>query len=212
MTTCCITKDQLNNFFPINDWKTEEDGKKWLRKWLPNESDEAEYDGKPKYLIDSSTGRSYLNESRNFVRFKCFGLALATPFVHAVAAVCNIAYRALILISFYPFWKDTKQSLGSRMTDAGKELLRGALTPIAYVGLELAAIYGILNPYDGRKIYSTLERETYQGHFTFAKCFKSKTAEERAELLANKEAPTSLAVRRKKRFITELKYLHLSSK
>ncbi|MBS4171388.1 hypothetical protein NEOC95_002136 [Neochlamydia sp. AcF95] len=45
------------------------------------------------------------------------------------------------------------------------------MTPVALVGLELAAIYGIFTPYNGRKLYASIERAQY-GKFTLAPCFQ----------------------------------------
>jgi len=62
-------------------------------------------------------------------------------------------------------------SFNASLKEAGKDLLRIFTTPIAYVGLELAAIYGRFRPYDGRKLYATIERAQY-GHFILAPCFQ----------------------------------------
>jgi hypothetical protein len=172
MTTYIATIDQFKDYCPINSWQLDDSGKTWL--W-----EDMGIPGEPKYLIDKTTRRYYFNVSKDIIRCTCFILAIATPIIHAVTEVANVAYRAIRLLSLYHFWKDTKQSQRGRMTDAGYDLLRLVSAPIAYVGLELAAIYGIFNPYDGRKLYSTLERQTYEGQFALAKCFKSKTSEER---------------------------------
>jgi hypothetical protein len=66
---------------------------------------------------------------------------------------------------------DRQYSFQERLKDAGKDLLRVVTTPIALVGLELAAIYGIFNPYDGRKLYASIERAQY-GNFILAPCFQ----------------------------------------
>jgi hypothetical protein len=51
----------LNDFRPINTWKPDVDGPKWV---MGSKSDPKE----PKYLIDQSTGRKYWNEYKGIVR------------------------------------------------------------------------------------------------------------------------------------------------
>lgn len=59
-----------------------------------------------------------------------------------------------------------------RLKDRGQDLLRIAVTPIAFIGLELAVIYGVLSPYSGRKLYSSIERARY-GICVLVPCFQS---------------------------------------
>lgn len=152
----------LRDFQPINTWELDKDGKKWK-------------DGEFKYLIDKTTGRSYWNESKGCVGFKCFLLILGTPIVHSIASLVNVAYRIVKLVSFSHFWMDKKgeksSSFKERLKDAGKDLLRVVTTPSVFVGLELAAIYGMFTPYNGRKLYASFERAQY-GHFILAPCFQ----------------------------------------
>lgn len=153
----------LGDFRLINHWEIDVKGEKWLR------NDE------PKYLIDQTTQRRYWNESENTVRFKCFLLTVGTPFVHSVASIVNVAYRVFKLITLSHFWLDKegekKYDFKARMADAGADLLRIVATPFAFLGLELAAIYGLASPYDGRKLYATIERAMYGG-FILAPCFQ----------------------------------------
>ena len=106
----------------------------------------------------------YLNE-REFVRIECAGLTVMTPFFHPIACITNVAYRILKLATLSHFWSEkdgeTKYDFKARLADAGKDLLRIVATPISILGLELAAIYGTFRPYDGRKLYASIERATY---------------------------------------------------
>lgn len=157
----------LKDFYPINKWKPDLEGEKWNCC--------SEHKGQARHLIDQTTGRKYLNQSKGVVRFKCFLLTLGTPFVHPIAGILNVAYRALKLISLSHFWipKKEEKSYGfkARVQDAGKDLLRIVAQPLAIVGLELAAIYGLIRPYDGRKLYASIERAQY-GNFILAPCFQ----------------------------------------
>ncbi|NGX42301.1 MAG: hypothetical protein K940chlam7_00579 [Chlamydiae bacterium] len=150
----------LKDFQPYNSWKVEGNGKKYEG-------------GKPANLIDETTGRKYGNESKGCVRFKCALLTLGTPLVHAIAAPLNVAYRILKLISFFHFWKpqEGNYSFKARALDAAADLLRVVGTPIALLGLELSAVFGIFTPYDGRKLYASFERAFYN-HFILAPCFQ----------------------------------------
>lgn len=152
----------LEDFNPLSSWEVDTDGEQWDR-------------GGAKHVIDKATGRKYWNESENIVRFKCLLLAGGTSVVHAVAGVVNIAFRIFRLVSGYHFWPtkpgEQPRSLKERMKAAGEDLLRIFTQPIAILALELASIYGIVRPYDGRKLYASIERAQY-GHFILAPCFQ----------------------------------------
>lgn len=154
----------LKDFQPINTWKLEENGAKFLG--YP-------YTNAPKFLIDNSTGRRYLNEDKHIVGFKCFLVSLATPFLHPVASLVNVALRVVRLATFFHFWvpddRETKYNFSARFKKAGKDLLRIIATPLGLLSLELAALYGLFRPYDGRKLCASIERGLY-GHFVLVGC------------------------------------------
>ena len=129
----------------------------------------------PKYILDQTTGRRYLNESKGTVRMKCFLLLLGTPIVHSIGLIVNVAYRALRLLTLYHFWKDIGEDIhydfGARVYDAGTDFLRICTSQIAFFGLQVAALYGVLTPYNGRKLYATIERAQY-GRSILAPCFQ----------------------------------------
>ena len=54
--------------------------------------------------------------------------------------------------------------------------MKTALAPIFYVGLELSAIYGLVLPYDGGKLYATFERCAFGTH-KLAPCFQPHPTE-----------------------------------
>jgi hypothetical protein len=151
----------LADFQPINTWKPDRDGEKWQ-------------DGSPRYLTDMSTGRRYWNESEDIVWGKCLMASVATPFLHPVAVICNIAYRILKLVSLYHFWgvRDEKGRFNFKksITEVGEDIFKLVVSPFSLIG-EAAAIYGLYSPYDGRKLYASIERATY-GHFILAPCFQ----------------------------------------
>lgn len=153
----------LGDFHPVNQWKVHH----------PNVGDFIDFTYS--VLIDETTSREYSNESKECVSEKCQKLTLATPIVHSIASCINIAYRIVRLVTLSHFWwglnKEAPYSLKERTKEAGKDLLRIFTTPFAFIGLELAAIYGIFSPYNGRKLYATIERAQY-GNSVLAPCFQ----------------------------------------
>ncbi len=70
------------------------------------------------------------------------------------------------IVTFSHFWREVPEenghySLGGRVCSLGADVLRIALAPIALVGMELAAIYMVFNPRDGKKIYAAIEQLEY---------------------------------------------------
>jgi hypothetical protein len=63
--------------------------------------------GEPRFIVDLTTGKKYLNESKNIVRLKCLypGLVMISA-ISAIAGVINIAYRSGKILSGYHFWTD----------------------------------------------------------------------------------------------------------
>lgn len=156
---------QWNDFRPVNNWTLDLAGDQWGC---------CAENAEPKFLKDESTGRRYWNESKGIVGFKCFLLTLGTPFVHPIASIINVAYRILKIVSLSHFWLPNNQKsydLKGRALSATKDLLRIVAAPLTIVGLELAAIYGLARPYDGRKLYASIERASY-GNFILAPCFQ----------------------------------------
>lgn len=61
---------------------------------------------KPVWVIDSTTGRNFLNEDRGLVREKCAVAFLSIPIASIAAALFNIPYRSVKVFSGYHFWSD----------------------------------------------------------------------------------------------------------
>lgn len=150
------------DFMPHNNWEVWEIGPKYGDSTTP------------RYIRDKSTGRVYFNEPPEIVGLKCFLLTLGTPLVHLAASVCNILYRAMKLVTGAHFWEEEDckpYSLEDRLEEAGKDALRILISPLAIIGLELSALYGMIMPYDGRKLYASIERAMYES-FILAPCFQ----------------------------------------
>jgi|GEM_PF-758719 len=157
----------MRDFHPISRWNQDLNGEKW--------KDTLEY----KFIVDQTAHRRYWNDPKGLIRKKCLLLTLGTPFVHPITSIVNVAYRILKLATLSHFLTEKegegKYNFKTRLADAGKDLLRIVATPLSILGLELAAIYGIFQPYDGRKLYASIERATYS-KYTLAPCCQPQTS------------------------------------
>ena len=158
----------LGDFCPIN-------------RWIPRGSD----------LIDGTTGRAYWNESRKLVWFKCLLLTIGTVPVHVFAAlktdaqtfgrIWNQKYQQPVPDP--DFWTRVKIRLGLvkkteqkvswkwKAKQSVKDLGFIALSPVTIAALELSALYGLVFPWSGRKLYASFERLQY-GDAVLAPCFQ----------------------------------------
>ena len=166
------TKD----FNPINKWAPEVNGSTWGHFEYRDGKEHWISSGVPRFIVDLTTKKKYLNEDLSTIRIKSFLLTLGTPFVHPIAAICAIAYKTLKVVSLYHFWKARETELqcsriSSALKETGIDLLKIIAAPLTVIGLELAAIYGIFRPLDGRKLYASMERAEY-GDFVLAPCFQ----------------------------------------
>lgn len=155
------TRIILKDFQPLNSWKVDVRGDTYEN-------------GIPFHIIDQTTNRKYLNESKGVVAFKCFLLALGTPLVHIIASLVSTVYLITKVVTFSHFRihkKEEPYAFLARLGNAGKDVLKIVATPISLIGLELAALYGIFKPYDGRKLYASIERARY-GNYVLAPCFQ----------------------------------------
>ncbi len=134
----------LNHFNPLNVWA-------------------AQTSTHERFLVDQAAAIKYTYLSPNEMRLKALCLTFATPFFQIVEAVANIAFRVLRLLSFYHFWKQEEgpYSFTSRSIETGKDALRLTVQPFAPLALELISLYGLIKPYDARKLYSNVEDAVY---------------------------------------------------
>jgi len=161
----------FKDFYPSNHWEVNQDVDCIGDYYYESVEDYQNDVRTPKYLIDKTSGRRYYNETENVVRFKCLGACVATPFVHAAASLANIAYRITKLVTFSHFIGKRDALSPTNFKAAGIDCLRAIFQPVGFVGLELSALYGVLKPYDGRKLYASFERALYGRHI-LAPCFQ----------------------------------------
>jgi len=157
------------DFKLVSQWSVEENGEKF-QNCCPS------HGGQPKWLIDGSTGRKYLNESKGCVRTKCILLTLGTPLYHSIAAMAMVVSKIFRVITFANFWLPKEgdgYNFKGRLKDVGKDVAGIFLLPLAIVGLELSNIYGWISPYNGRKLYASIERVFFGGpDLALAPCFQ----------------------------------------
>ena len=122
----------------------------------------------PRYVMHVPTGDKYWNEGKWLLRLKSFALLLGTPLVK----ICAVAVAFFKVLSLHALWStigDGKPyDLGARLISFGKDLGRGVKSLIAIPIFELAALYGIFNPYDGRRMYGMLEVTLCRNPSTFS--------------------------------------------
>jgi len=154
------------DFRPFNKWEVYKNSETF-RSYFHNG------DTTPLHIEDLSGKRVYLNEPTHVVQGKSLLLVIGSPLIHGIGSVVNMLYRTGKLLIGYHFWpkKDKGYSFTSSCKHAGLDLLRIITQPLAFLGLTLAALYGVFCPYSGRKLYASIERWQYNG-FTLARCFQ----------------------------------------
>lgn len=170
-------KLSMLRFCPINKWRVDTEGKKWYEGWI--KSDE------PYHIEDVWTKDKYLNEGKWKIRGLCGLAVLATPFAQPLPVLVLVAWRIGKLISFYEFWMEPKEHLFGyklplpyhiensfkyRSWQYTKDALRILSSPLVVPMLQISAIYGIIMPYDGRKLYAQTEL-AYYGEPFLGQCF-----------------------------------------
>lgn len=150
----------IRDFCPINRW---DEG--WLGTLSP-------------VIRDKTTGTVYSNRPIRFVRLKCLQLAAATPILHLMMMMVQISRESLDTLTLAHFRtsyrlrhkKSIKQWIGLQQNEhwaltatkqTAQDIVLLLLSLPLFIGLELSALYGVLNPRDGRKLYGSFERLRY---------------------------------------------------
>ena len=121
------------------------------------------------YVEDRTTGRAYATvcswttlkalDIRSMCLFTSFGV------IPALTCVFNLIARMVILVSGYSFWRGldttTPYNFKERFIDALHNLTALLATPLTFIALECAAMYGMIHPSDGRKLYASIERLSF---------------------------------------------------
>lgn len=122
-------------------------------------------------MTDGITGDVYKREEFGEKRLKCLKLALITPLVQPLGLSLNVINRIskVIFILYSCTFED--RSLVGKIKKISSEATYIALAPIIFLGMELAAVYGICYPFDGGKLYASFELLAYSRAF-LAPCFQ----------------------------------------
>lgn len=115
------------------------------------------------WVADSRTNRLFWNESKFIVWIKMVGFScLITPIFHTGALIYGIVKKIFNLCTGYRY-EEGRQFTAKAV---GKDILWIVATPLMLAGLELAAVYGLITPWNGRKLYGNLERAIFgEGFF-----------------------------------------------
>jgi hypothetical protein len=124
-------------------------------------------------IKDLSNGDLYALDSQ--IRLKCLALATLGIIAQTLFALLNLINRIAKIVSFAHFWYPSQEELsfGEKIWSFGKDVLRVLFAPFIFVMMELAALYGIIEPLNGRKLYAALERVSY-GDGKLAPCFQPR--------------------------------------
>ena len=112
------------------------------------------------FCYDATNQDIYNNDSPTIIRVKCFALALGNPVINAVNAAVTFGTRL----------HGSLQAAGRADIRAAASGLGAAFAaPMVWIGLEGAALLGIVAPLQGRRLYAQLEAHMA---FRLAPCFE----------------------------------------
>lgn len=124
------------------------------------------------HATKDSKDRRYLAESDGLIRFKCGLLVLGTPIAITAKAICQSAWRLLKVLTLSSFWRCRDLSISDRVKNTGKDLAKIITAPFALIGLQFAALYGLISPKNGRKLYASIEKGAFGPQYLLAPCFQ----------------------------------------
>ncbi|MEI6242419.1 MAG: hypothetical protein WCP39_03325 [Chlamydiota bacterium] len=115
-------------------------------------------------IRDLSTQDLYLNQDTKNLRIKCSILFFATCIFQPIGLSLNCINRISKITTLSHFWHRSKKpsyNLKGRIHEMKNDVLRVVTAPVILGAFLTASLYGLFRPYDGRKIYATLERASY---------------------------------------------------
>lgn len=161
----------LMKFSPFNTWSLDTEGPKWRQSIFCMEGNETS-----QFIIDDTTGDKYLNQHPVLVSIKCGAAAIATPVVHTIGIPINVIYRVIRIVAtckyLHEAYENDKKDIQSYcVKEISKDILRIVVSPLILLILEIAALYGIFSPNDGKKVYANVEAAFY-GRAILSGCFQ----------------------------------------
>lgn len=121
-------------------------------------------------IVDKTMGDKYCNDSTTTVRLKCAALFVASLIAQPIGLTLNLLNRIAKIFTFAHLWSPSQENYNfkARVCEWGKDILLVISTPLILIGMLFSALYGAtLSPYDGRKLYGSLERLAYSGGYQF---------------------------------------------
>jgi len=122
-------------------------------------------------MQDETTGDVYTDEGRSEKRLKCLSLTLITPVAQPLGLFLNVINRISKIIFILDSCTLELYPLVGRIKELFVEVIYIALSPIIFLGMEFAAIYGVFTPFNGGKLYASFESLVYGKDF-LAPCFQ----------------------------------------
>ena len=146
---CVVKENRIGHWCPYNHWEEDQTRVKFEGTDIPA------------FIIDKTTDEPYFNGEKSGIRLKCgaISLGMITGVVPLFYFLNSIGYL------IYHLCKDEP-------VEVCKDLVRIILLPVILSTLFIIALYGILSPHDGRKLYATVERVAFCGHHVLATCFQ----------------------------------------
>ena len=141
------------------------------------------------YIEDAETKELYWDEPAYVVAMKCAGIALATPLYTVTYMVWNLAKLPLDIVAIVgsamekigsqvkeykivdaaaTFWKEIVIQLPTQLFTDIWNIVK---SPLFALGIEFAAIYGILDPFRGRAIEAKIE-QIWQNNVSYKEDFR----------------------------------------
>ena len=111
-------------------------------------------------LRDRTTGKHYEQAGKGTIRLKGVALFFGTA-IQAGIGVGSMLLETGKVVSGYHFWKKgdgtCREKVKRGCVDSLKSVVLVGCTPFYVTALACAAIYTIVNPFDGRKLYGSIE-------------------------------------------------------
>jgi hypothetical protein len=121
------------------------------------------------FVVDQTTQDRYLDEPKWKIRCKCIALlVLGFPF-HVLIAPIQVL-------------KMVFNAINNPDERTSHSIARIVTAPFLLLGLGFSSLYGIFDPYDGRKLYASFER-LYYHESLLAACFQPSSTHHQRKLL-----------------------------
>lgn len=131
------------DFIPLNSWKVDLEG------------DRIERTGEnPIYCHITDGHRSYYNNRPSRIAMLC-----NTLIVDPARLLARLIVKTLAIVTLFPLWQQQQpRSLIGRVNDYLWNFVDIPVQIVFFAAKELSSVYGIVTPFNGRKLYASFER------------------------------------------------------